>query len=301
MAVKKPSFGTPQTPRENWSLRYIELQDAYDKRIHAALREALDSADAAMAELEGKSGIGARVQRAQLAGTRSALLQAIGQLYAAIGKIIKAGSEDAAEASTRAFLHDEEELLEILFTDQLEREVFRDAAIAKARRNIQAVMKRILVTEQPLSKRLYKSQALAKGNVNRVLNNHLARGSSAAEMAKDLHQYISPNSPGGISYVAKRLARTEMNNAFHAQSIQDIQDAPWCDECEWHLSKSHPANQPEDACDYYAYKKTFPANEVPKKPHPNCLCYTVPKLMDEETFISNLLAGNFNSWLEKQG
>lgn len=298
MAIKRRASGTPTTPRENWSLRYIELQDAYDRRIHEALREALESTEQAMRELERKTGIGGKVARAQMAGTRSALLEAMQQLFMVIGKIIREGQKDAAEEATRAFLLDEDALLDILFRDPVEKAVFKEAQILKARRNVQSMMTRILNTEQPLSRRLYKSEAFSKNLISNTINNHLARGSSAADMAKDLNDFVKPTKPGGVSYIAKRLARTEMNNAFHAQSIQDMQDQPWCDQVRWNLSKSHPPRQPEDACDYYAHVGLFPANDIPKKPHPNCLCYVTPELMDEDLFISNLRAGNFQSWME---
>lgn len=291
------SVASGLTPRENWSLRYIELQDLYDKRVDRALKDALEASEAALAEVERKTGIGAKVQRAQLMGTRSALYQVINSLYAVLGKVIREGQQDSAVAAEEAFLSEEQKLLKILFEDAHDREAYMDAQVQKARRNIQSVITRILETEQPLSKRVYHSRALARGQVSRVINSHLARGSSAADMAKDVRDLIKPSTPGGISYAAKRLARTEINNAFHAQSIHDMQDRPWCDQSRWHLSKSHPPRQPECRCDYYAHIGLFPADQIPRKPHPNCLCYITPELMDEKTFLNMLVAGEFREWM----
>lgn len=298
-AKRRLSASSASPQRENWSLRYIELQDLYDGRVNQALKHALESSDDVLRQLEGKTGIGAKVQRTQAMGTRSALLQAINQLYAALGKIIREGHKDSAEAAERAFLSDEENLLKILFEDAHDREEFLASQIQKSRRNIQSVMTRVLETEMPLSNRVYQSRALARGLVSRTVNNHLARGSSAADLAKDVRDLIKPTTPGGISYAAKRLARTEMNNAFHAQSIHDMEDRPWCEQVRWHLSKSHPPSQPECRCDYYAHVGLFPADQVPRKPHPNCLCYVTPELMDEKTFLNLLVAGEFREWMGK--
>ena len=273
------------------------MQDLYDGRIDQALKDALEAAEAALNEVERKSGIGARVQRAQLMGTRSTLYQVINKLYAVLGKTIKEGQQEAAMSAEEAFLTDEEKLLKILFEDPHDREAYMDAQVQKARRNIQSVVTRILETEMTLSQRVYHSRALAKGQVSRTINSHLARGSSAAELAKDVRDMIKPSTPGGISYAAKRLARTEMNNAFHAQSTHDMQDRPWCDQSRWHLSKSHPPRQPECKCDYYAHVGLFPVDQIPKKPHPNCLCYITPELMDEKTFLNMLVAGEFREWM----
>lgn len=298
MTAKRRSSTSAVSPqRENWSLRYIELQDLYDGRVNQALKHALESAEDVLRQLEGKAGVGAKVQRTQAMGTRAMLLQVINSLYGALGKTIRDGQQDAADAAERAFLSDEEKLLKILFEDAHDREEYMASQIQKARRNIQSVMTRVLETEQPLSKRVYQSRALARGQVSRVVNNHLARGGSAADLAKDVRDLIKPSTPGGISYAAKRLARTEMNNAFHAQSIHDMEDRPWCEQVRWHLSKSHPPRQPECRCDYYAHVGLFAADQVPRKPHPNCLCYVTPELMDEKTFLNLLVAGEFREWM----
>lgn len=291
--------GTPTSSgRDNWSLRYIRLQDAYDVRVRKALKQALEAVDVALKALEGQGGIGARVQRAQALGARASLLEAMDQLFFKLGVVIKEGHQDAAEQAVKAFLNDESEILRILFPDRKERDIFRDAQIQKARRNVQSMMTRVLKTDRSLSQRLYRSKALAKGQISRVINAHLARGSGAQEMAKDLRQFVSPSAPGGASYVAQRLARTEINNAFHAQSIQDVQDRPWCDQVHWYLSKSHPNRVAPDLCDQYAQTGLFPAESVPQKPHPGCLCYFVPELMDIETFETLLISGQFQGWKE---
>lgn len=270
----------------------------YDHRIDEALKEALDSADRAFEAIERKPGIGAQNQRAQLLGTRSVIREVINYLFRAVGGIVREGQKDAAEAASRAFLQDERKLLRQLFPDENRRLAFEAAEIQRVRRGVQNMMTRIIETERPLSERVYHSRALAQGQVSRMVNNHIARGSSAADLAKDVKEFIRPDAPGGVSYSAKRLARTELNNAFHAQSINDMANRPWVREVEWHLSKSHPARQPEDQCDLYAHRKYFPSGSVPPKPHPNCLCYLVPRMMDADEFAAHLASGRFDNWTE---
>lgn len=290
---------TSRTPRDNWSLRYIELQQAYDRRVRLALGQALDSATAAMHSLEGKVGVGAAVQRAQTATTRAVLLEIIDELFRTLGIVVREGQEDSAAAAKQATLLWERDLIKRIFEDERSLKDFESTEIQRARRNAHTMVTRILNTQQPLAKRLYKSRALAKGQLNRVVNSHLARGSSARDMAKDIRQFVSPDSPGGVSYVAQRLARSEINNAFHAQSIEDMQDRPWVDQVYWKLSKSHPPRQPECKCDLYANIELFPADRVPPKPHPQCLCYVIPKLMGEQEFMNALISGQFREWQQK--
>lgn len=297
--MTRPSSSRRRDPRSNWSLRYIELQDAYDKRVHVALQQALDDADVALTALEGKTGIGAAVQRAQIAQTRAVLTEILRELFLTVGGIVREGQKDAAQAAVEAMQLQEQPLVRRLFPDAASLERFRDGQVAKARRNANSMVTRILKTERPLARRLYQSQAFSNGLISRVINSHLARGSSAAALAKDVRGLVNPNTPGGVSYVSKRLARTEINNAFHAQSIEDMQNRPWVNQVEWHLSKSHPPRQPPCQCEIYARIELFQADQVPAKPHPQCLCYLTPHMMGEAEFTNALLSGQFQSWIDE--
>lgn len=288
-----PSSGSPD--RKNWLERYLKVQVRMDARVDAALAAASDSAEAALQALEGKNGIGASVRRAQILGSRGALTKVMNLLYREVGNEIRAGQAEAAGEAVKARFADDADVLERIISDPAKRSYLRAGMIQAADRNVQAMMTRILKTERTLSERVYHSKALANGQVSRLVNVHLARGSSAADIAKEVRQFILPTSPGGISYSAKRLARTEINNAFHAQSIADSQDRPWILEVKWNLSKSHPVAS-GCRCEVYARQGTFPVAAVPEKPHPNCLCYTVPQVEDWETFERNLLLGRYDNW-----
>lgn len=277
--------------RKNWLERYIRLQVKYGREIDKELKEARD---AIVREIEGMEP---SMRRTQLVGAQGAITQVIKALWKKLGDLIREGSEDAALEAAKAMYEDEEDFLDEIVDDAAKLRVLRDALRQTAQRNVQAMMTRILETERPLSRRLYRAEALANQQVSRVVNQHLARGSSAADMARDIRDLVSPNQPGGVSMIAKRLARTEMNNAFHAQAINDMQDRPWIDTVRWHLSKSHPPNG--DLCEQYANLGLFDVQSVPSKPHPQCLCYITPELPDRSTFLTNLQIGLYDEWVEE--
>ena len=148
-----------------------------------------------------------------------------------------------------------------------------------------------------MSARVYKTQALANNQVAQAVNRALARGDSAKDLADSVKHLIDPATPGGISYAARRLGRTELNNAFHATSIQTAQDTPWVQQMEWHLSKVH---EPDDCdCEKFAQIKLFDIEHVPEKPHPNCRCYVTPVQQNYEDFENALLSGQYDQYLDE--
>lgn len=165
-----------------------------------------------------------------------------------------------------------------------------------ASRGVQAMMTRILVSKIPLSQQVYRTEALASGQVDRIINSSLATGDSAADIAKKVRSSIDPSTPGGVAYAAKRLGRTEINNAFHAQSIADIEDKPWVDDVNWNLSKVHVPQGCK--CEEYAAIRVFSNDSIPDKPHPQCMCYTTPNATNFDDFKANLLAGIYDDYID---
>jgi hypothetical protein len=108
-----------------------------------------------------------------------------------------------------------------------------------------------------------------------------------------------------MSYAAMRLGRTELNNAFHTTTRNHWAATPFVPYMKWSLSGSHPR---PDICNGYAEDThvrngeagVFDANEVPDKPHPQCLCYVSPVTMDDDEFVQQFHAGRFDSWVDQQ-
>lgn len=141
----------------------------------------------------------------------------------------------------------------------------------------------------PLSRKVYKTRTLVKGQVSRMINYHLAKGSSGHELARDIRQFVRPSVPGGLNYASLRLGRTELNNAFHAVSIDQAKKNPYVTGMTWHTSGGHPR---PDRCDDYD-QQTFKLHEVPDKPHPNCFCYVTPETISDKQFLDHYRKGDF--------
>lgn len=133
-----------------------------------------------------------------------------------------------------------------------------------------------------LSPRVWKNASLAQGRVERLIRAGIIQGLSARELAQNVRSHISPTTPGGVGYAAMRLARTELNNAFHEHQKTIAVSAPWVASVKWNLSGTHKSRtKGTDKCDVMATQNIhdlgrgrYPADEIPDKPHPQCLCFT---------------------------
>lgn len=287
---------SPKRPPGNaWLLRYIELQRQSDKKLDKILREAAADAEKAVKALGDKPGIGAAVRRAQLIGAQGAITRVLAAFWREVGSLIRSERVRAqSEALSMSFDWDEV-LLARVYSDPKKRQAMRESLLLSADRNVEAMIKRVFHTARPLSTQVYRTQALSKGWIDRAINSALARGASVDELAKVAKDFIRPDTPGGATFAARRLARTEINNAYHAQSIEAQQGKPWVTGMRWNLSKSHTKT---DICDVFARQGVFPIGQVPAKPHPQDLCYVTPETMSPEEFDKMLLAGAFKSWID---
>lgn len=288
-----------EAKRVNWLFKYIDVQQVYDKKIISALQQASVDAGEAAAKFQGNDNVSSRVAVYQSSLVRNEIRKIMRDLYKSFVPIINAGQQDAAEAAAKASLQEDAKVLEALFPDAKERAKWQDSFKQSARHGIQAMITRVLHTNQPLSTRIWNSGALSSGVLDRKINSALARGASAKDLAKLVSSDVKYGAPGGTSYSALRLARTEINNAFHAQSIGQAQDSPWVDDMEWHESKTHKPN-PGDLCESYALERLFPKGDVPPKPHPQCMCYVTPVEQDWNTFASQLSSGAYDDFFEKK-
>lgn len=281
--------------RANWLERFLGVEKDVDEQIKKLLEQAIPATEAALAKVGGDD-LPANTKRLQYNLALRAIRRIFNGLFADTGDIIRNGSKDAAVVAVEAGVSDDKDILKELFPNKHEREVFIDSLKQTAERNVEATITRILLTEQPLSERVYKTRALSNGLVSRTVNHGLVRGDKQTTIAEDVINLIRPDTPGGVSYAANRLARTEINNAYHAQSIMQNQEKPWVDHVQWHLSKSHKGSG--CLCETYAKQGSFDKTRVPVKPHPQCYCYVVPIVVDDATFYRNLDAGFYNQYLD---
>lgn len=282
----------------NWLLRYITVQQLYDTNIVKALQQAQYDAGKAADKWQGMN-IGDRAKRYQFKLVQNEIRTIIKNMFKDLVPVINKGQQDAAEAAAKAALAQDAKVLEALFPNVDVRKAWQASYIQTARHGVAAMITRILQTQRPLSKQVYKTAAFTTGNLDRKINSALARGSSAKEIAKLVRSDINPKVAGGVSYAAMRLGRSEINNAFHAMSIGNAQDDPWVIDMEWHLSKVHKDN-PGDLCEVYAGRQYFPKIAVPGKPHPQCMCFVTRRSMSFETFSLQLEAGVFDDSFESR-
>lgn len=180
-------------------------------------------------------------------------------------------------------------------------EAMQAAQRARARRVVQVLRTREQSARFELSSKVWKWEFWHNGQVERRLSAAFARGASAREIASMVRHMVDPDTPGGPSYAAMRLGRTEVANAFHAQTIADYKDNPFVPGLKWNLSGSHPH---EDPCDELAKEHSrglapgvYRVLEVPDKPHPQCMCNVSPETMKERQFHRGYERGDFNAYL----
>lgn len=148
-----------------------------------------------------------------------------------------------------------------------------------------------------LSARVWKNASLAQGTVERLIRAGIIQGLSARELAQNVRSHISPSTPGGVGYAAMRLARTELNNAFHEAQKQTAA-APWVRSVQWNLSSTHKSRtKGTDKCDLMAGQNIFelgpgryPADSIPDKPHPQCLCFVTYNSVSQREMLDMLPA-----------
>lgn len=282
--------------------RYAAVQNVVDRELAAILRDAAREGERIIERLVGKSGLGAAMERRQITEAVRALRTLQGELWGSITPALAAGMARAGMQAAEA----ENLVNRLLFNPvfggpipELERAMQVRAQVAI--KNYQARMANGI----SLSDQVYKSKALANGLVDREVNRGLLLGRTARQIADSVRDLIHPSVPGGVSYAASRLARTEINNAFHRAQIDQRTDSPFTTGFKWHLSGSHPK---PDACNDYAEKThfkdgpvgVFKPGDVPGKPHPNCLCYLTTEQIDEEELIEGFIQGKYNTYIDEQ-
>jgi hypothetical protein len=276
---------------------YAQLQLQFDSRLNRILERVARDIQARVARLP--VGVGGDVRRAQL----SLVLNEIRNVQQVmwnqeIRDTIIAGKGRAALAAEDAI----QTLSNAVYASLPERvaDVVRGGLKATALSGIERDVARV---PRALSARVYKDFALTSGQVEATIRSGIVQGLSARELAQSVYQYISPTVPGGASYAAMRLARTEINNSFHEQQKRGGQ-RPGVRAVKWNLSGSH---KKPDLCNVYASQNTdslgrglYKSGNVPDKPHPQCLCYLTYDTISSEDFRKALEKGNFDDELDRR-
>lgn len=279
-------------PRE-WQIANAQELQVTDREVLAMLRAAYKRVNKILAELPAGEK---EITRAQLESTRSRLLAQQADVFERLGDIVSARRARAASRSAGLSAAANKALLDAVGKGT-QGQFLYESALKVGQRQIDAALARMRLSQLPLSQRIYKTSVWMQGRLGKLINETLATGLNAKEFAKRARDWFNPNTPGGVRYAAMRLARTEINNAFHAMTAEKAANDPWVHEVEWNLSKSHPK---PDICNTVAAESPFPADRVPARPHPQCMCYITPKAIEEDEFIDNFLNGDYNDFLDQE-
>lgn len=275
---------------------YARVTQRTDQALLRLLRDASIDAQKVANASGLKKGIGGQVRAAQQRAVVASINSRMRELWESMGHLTIFGEKEAARAGVESISW----MSKHLFGGE---EALRRSLLAESRAGVEAFIGRE-ENIKPLAKSVYRSMSLGQGLVQREIQKALIRGVSADELAKIVRQFIRPDVAGGVSYAAMRLARTEINNAFHFSQIQNSRDMPWVTGYHWHRSGRHGS---KDICDEYATRNhdglgrgVFDKKFVPGKPHPNCLCFITTETVSDSVFERRLRSGAYNQYIDLQ-
>jgi predicted DCC family thiol-disulfide oxidoreductase YuxK len=275
--------------------RYLRVQVGLEAELRVTLRDAAAEAERLILRQ------GNEIRRDQLRLILREIHRLQRQQWTTISKQTEAGMARAARAAAEA----ENAINRILF--EAAGRSYQDLGAAM-RAQAEAGVANLAAkgaNNIPLSRQVYRSSAWSNNILDRTIRRGILLGKSAKELAKDVRRFVDPSTPGGATYAANRLARTELNNVFHRTQIDLRSDDPWTTGFKWNLSGSHPR---ADVCNDLAEKShyrggaagVFRVSEVPGKPHPQCLCFLTTQTVGEDDFVSAMVAGRYDSYIDEK-
>lgn len=293
--MAQPHLPAPNQPL----LDVLAVSNTTLAEMDQMLRDGAEEIERLLPKLIDQHTTGGTVKAAQLALVLRELRVAQSALWGDLGVSLRSGVGAAAlKAGSSA-----EGVLAAVFAKNgiPVPAALRAGWIAQAKQGIDAILSKSK-NGIPLSRAVYKAQALATGQVDRKVKLGLLLGNNAKAIAKSVKDLILPNVAGGVSYAAHRLARTEINHAYQTTQEARYADEPWSMGMRWNLSKSHPA---PDVCNINATQDKYGLGAgvwtFGNKPdsHPNCLCYQTPVQVREDDFVESFLAGEYNSYIDE--
>lgn len=157
-----------------------------------------------------------------------------------------------------------------------------------------------------LSDRVWNSSEATAKQIDMLLEQALAKGTSAVDLAKQLQGFLLPsqrgimtNTPYGNagSYAARRLARTEITRAHSMATMAAGVANPFVTKARYNLSKDHVADA-GDPCEAFAdesdAKGGYDPADVPipgGDSHPHCMCYITHDVISQEDAIAMIRDG----------
>lgn len=273
----------------------LNLLRKQDEALQKIIAQSAKNAGQIISSLPGE-GVGSSVRTFQYQQARASLVELTAQMW---GDDIAAQILMDIGTSAQMAANDSRQILQVLTrgVGPGQAGILANSMLSSAARTFQDVRSRLL-NSVDLSPNIYRAEAYTMGKIDAIVNEGIALGQSAREIATNVSGFINPSAPGGVRYSASRLGRTELNNAYHATSIRSYQESPYVRGVQWVISGSHPT---DDECDEYAEidesglgSGVFLPDEVPFKPHPQCFCYIIPITPTPEEFVNDMQNGEFS-------
>lgn len=247
---------------------YLRVQKRLTPQINRRLREAMRGLRGDILAVLG-SGVGDVPTDEQIADLQVLLDQRIDQLYEDELATIHEHRVLAVAAAIGAYAAYE--------VWKYGRAVSGAATMTATAANIDTLLAATL-RRSGLAMSSASSRAYATRLTRSLLARAARRGMTSRQIATAVTQMMNPRVRGGVSYAIERFARTEVNDAFHAMTIQTYTNSPFVESVNWNTSGAHPE---ADVCDDLAHASPYPPNEVPDKPHPMCFCYLTPNMSED--------------------
>lgn len=294
---------SPLRDDREWLRAYAGVQTISDAEVLRIIQDSYNEVrrQIAIIETAARGTISDRIRIEQMRRIQAALMREQALVFRRLGNVIRAARLEAAARALSLGNTIDALAFERAGRLDLARDLARGLTMG-LERTLQVALSRMELSRIPLAEHVYRARVWMDGRLQAGINSALARGLTAAEFAAEARDWINPNTPGGVRYAAMRLARSEINNAFHAMSMHQAQEKPWVEAMKWHLSRSHPK---ADQCDEYANEDkfgrgagVFPKADVPRKPHPHCFCFVTPALVGEDEFLDALTGGSYDRYID---
>jgi hypothetical protein len=264
------------------------------------LKQAAADAEAQVAANLAKQSISGTVRAAQLSGVVKGVGPIATNLWTQTGIITRSGMHAVGELAADQSL--DLDFLQGMPSIGVLQMV--DATYFNAHQAVEDLISRHTAGFS-LADRIYAEGKESVRAVGKIIDQALVQQLGHQELSKLVKGYFDPAVPGGASYAAHRLARTEIGNAHHETTKRLAADKPWVLGMRWYLSGSHPR---PDECNDFAEKDhdglgpgVFKKQNVPSKPHPNCLCYLGHIQESEKDFMNKLASGKYDDYMKSMG
>lgn len=159
-------------------------------------------------------------------------------------------------------------------------------------------------SEWSLSKAIWKAGEKIKTDIDKIIADGIANGTSIKELTGALEKYVKPSArkpwdwskvypttSKTVEYNSQRLARTMVQHSYQIALCEEQQGNPWSNGIMWNTSNSHKTCELCQELD----GQVFSPEDLPLD-HPNGMCYFTPELED-----INTIGGDLADWVNGDG